>query len=213
MRNLALLAIAALVSTTLGCAVTPWEPKSVNMSANRSGNGIEAVLAHPPFDAFYSCSEHFAGQFEAVGDALGADCSVERLEEIDKRFFSRAYRGLGQENEDWYGWNEAVLAPCNAQVVRLYINPVTNRPGTVGRPPASSVTFRCDDDTHFVYAHIQSPSLAVGDRVTAGQAFARVGNNGYGRVPHIHIGAWRGSKSMQIRWDQTKMKLPPEFRD
>jgi hypothetical protein len=176
------------------------------------GSGIRAVLAHPPFDGFFSCSEHFAGQLESLGDALGADCTFERLESLDGRFFARAYRGLGHENEDWYGWNQPVLAPCRGEVLRLHINPVTNRPGTAGRPPASSVTVRCDDGTHFVYAHIQTPAVAIGDRVTAGQELARVGNNGYGRVPHIHIGAWIGTTPLQIRWDQTKMTLPPEFR-
>jgi hypothetical protein len=176
------------------------------------GNGIPVVLAHPPFDGFFSCSEHFAGQFEALGDALGADCTSERLESLDGRFFARAYRGLGLENEDWYGWNQPVLAPCRGEVMRLHINPVTNRPGTAGRPPASSVTVRCQDGTHFLYAHIQAPAVSVGQRVVAGQELARVGNNGYGRSPHVHIGVWMGSKPLQIRWDQTKMTLPPEFQ-
>ena len=35
----------------------------------------------------------------------------------------------------------------------------------------------------------------------AGQVVARVGNNGYGRSPHIHIGAWKGENPYQIRWD------------
>jgi hypothetical protein len=201
----AALIVGALVIAASGCANTS------DLAAAR-GNGVRAVLAHPLFDGFFTCSEHFAGQFEALGDALGADCMAERLEEIDGRFFPRTYRGLGHENEDWYGWNQAVLAPCRGEVMRLHINPVTNRPGTAGRPPASSITVHCEDGTHFVYAHIQAPAVAVGDRVTAGQKLARVGNNGYGRVPHIHVGAWIGTTPLQIRWDQTKMTLPPEFR-
>ena len=40
-----------------------------------------------------------------------------------------------------------------------------------------------------------------GDTVRAGQFVARVGNNGYGRSPHIHVGAWKGQTPYQIRWD------------
>ena len=43
--------------------------------------------------------------------------------------------------------------------------------------------------------------VARGDTVRAGQVVARVGNNGYGRNPHIHIGAWKGETPYQIRWD------------
>jgi hypothetical protein len=53
----------------------------------------------------YTCSEHFQGQFEYLGDALGADCVVQKLVEAGGRLFPRAYSGDGFRNEDWYGWH------------------------------------------------------------------------------------------------------------
>ena len=174
---------------------------------------IESVLAHPPVDAFYSCSEHFAEQFKWLGDALGTDCQVNRLVEVDGRLFSRTYEGDGSRNEQWYGWDASLLSPCACEVIKLHENPVVNQPGVLGEPPASHVVLRAADGTHFLLAHIQQPEVAVGDRVLPGQKIAHIGNNGYGRTPHVHIGAWRGETPLQIRWDQTKMRLAPEFRD
>ena len=40
---------------------------------------------------------------------------------------------------------------------------------------------------------------------TSGQVVAKVGNNGYSRHPHIHIGAWKGNEPLQIRFDLRAM--------
>lgn len=185
---------------------------AASASAAAPQKPIESVLAHPPVDAFFSCSEHFAGQFQGLGDALGADCLVTRLVEVDGRVFMRHYEGDGRSNEQWYGWRQPLLSPCSCKVVRLHENPKVNEPGVLGEPPASSIVLEAADGTHFLLAHIQEPIVKVGDTVEAGQPIARIGNNGYGRTPHLHIGAWRGDEPLQIRWDQTKMRLPPEFR-
>ena len=42
-----------------------------------------------------------------------------------------------------------------------------------------------------------------GDPVVRGQVLGEGGNNGFGRAPHIHAGAWRGTTPLQIRWDLT----------
>jgi hypothetical protein len=175
-------------------------------SSLAGATGIEAVLAHPPVAAPYTCSEHHEGQFKMPGDALGTDCLVTRLIESDGRLFSRTFAGDGSDNDDWYGWNEPLLSPCDCEVVKLHENAVVNRPGITGKPPASFVVLRTADGTHFLLAHIQSPLVAVGDRVVAGQTLARIGNNGYGRTPHVHVGAWRGKTPLQIRWDQRRMQ-------
>jgi hypothetical protein len=170
------------------------------------------ALAHSPVDAGFTCEEHVAGQLKGLGDELGTDCVVNRLTEVNGRLFSRMYARDGSRNKDWYGWNLPLLAPCDCEVVKVYINPVVNTPGKAGKPLASHVTFKRADGVHFLYAHTQAPLVSVGDKVLAGQPFARIGNNGYSRVPHVHVGAWRGDRPLQIRWNQRTMKLPPEFR-
>ena len=174
---------------------------------------IEPVLAHPPVDAFFTCSEHFQGQFAHVGDALGTDCIPQRLVEENGRMWSRAYSSHGHANEDWYGWHMDLLSPCSCEVVGIHANVVQNEPGIMGKGRSASVTLKDEGGVHFTLAHVRDVVVKEGQRVAAGQPIARFGNNGYSRSPHVHVAAWKGQQPLQIRWDQSKMKLPPEFRE
>lgn len=193
------------ISLALAFSVT-WAARATDEQ------NIEWVLLHPPVDAFYSCSEHFAGQFKHLGDALGTDCVVRKLVEIDGRMWSREHAGDGTRNEDWYGWNKPLLAPCDCEVVKVHENPVQNEPGILGKPPSSSLVFKREDGVHVLFAHIQKALVQEGDRVQAGEPVASIGNNGYGRTPHLHAAAWKENTPLQIRWDQRRMQLPPEYR-
>lgn len=164
------------------------------------------VLIHPLFKAYYMCGEHWAGQLAYVGDDLGSDCIITGgLPADGKSGFSKAYRTDGQTNEDWYGWMEPVLAPFTGTVARTHVNSVVNQPGQLGKPPASFVLFKHDDGTMVLIAHVTDIIVKEGDKVTAGQPFAKVGNNGFGRSPHIHVGAWREKTPLQIRFDLMAM--------
>lgn len=160
-----------------------------------------AVRAHPPFAGLYLCGEHRQGELQGLGDALGSDCLVQRMVEEDGRSWPRAYQGDGRRNEDWFGWRAPVLSPCDCEVLRVQANAQLNEPGRTGRPPAGFVLLRRDDGVHFLLAHLQAFQVAAGERVQAGQVLAEVGNNGFGRMPHLHIGAWQGQQALQIQWD------------
>lgn len=49
---------------------------------------------------------------------------------------------------------------------------------------------------HTVYGHMYPQDLlvAVGQKVTAGQPLARVGNNGDSSAPHLHFEVWPGGR-------------------
>lgn len=168
---------------------------------------ITQFIAHPLFSEPYTCSEHAAGALPYLGDDLGQDCVVQSFVESSGRAFMRSYATDGLKNEDWYGWNKAVLSPCDCTVVAVHINPVTNEPGQPGKPPASLIELQSPDGTLVTVAHIQAPMVQEGDEVKSGQPVARVGNNGFARIPHVHIGAWRGNDALQIRWDQKKIPV------
>ena len=89
----------------------------------------------------------------------------------------------------------------SATVESIRINPETNQPGTMGKPPASAIHFLGDDGLRVVYAHVQDVRIAEGDRVEAGDVVALIGNNGMCWHPHVHVGAWRGDTPLQIRFD------------
>ena len=139
-----------------------------------------------------------------LGDALGTDCTVFdslRGGQDPAGWFAKAYRTDGKTNEDWYGWQQPVLAPFDGTVLEVHLNPVTNAPGDPNPKPASRIVFVRTDGTHVMYGHVNDVRVRKGERVRAGQPVARVGNNGYARAPHIHIGAWRGKTPLQIRFD------------
>ena len=174
-------------------------------ASDSSKREIATVLAHPLFDTYYACAEHAAGALPSLGDDLGQDCMVQAMDDKRTPAFMRAYRTDGATNEDWYGWNREVLSPCDCTVLKTHENPIVNVPGTTGTPPASFVFLKADDGTFFVLAHVQAILVKEGDHINAGQVIARVGNNGFARMPHIHVGAWRGPDGLQIRWDQKHM--------
>lgn len=170
-----------------------------------SDSQITSVLAHPPFATYYSCIEHAASLDFGPGDALGADCIVQAFPEDKERFWLRSHRGDGSSNEDWYGWRKEVLSPCDCTVVEIHVNDTTNMPGQMTPGKASSVKLERPDGTMFTVAHVREIEVEAGEQVRAGQAIARVGNNGYSRHPHVHIGAWKGDQPFQIRFDLSKM--------
>jgi Peptidase family M23 len=166
---------------------------------------IQSVLAHPIFEQVYTCTEHWQGNLKGFGDELGTDCLIERLVEVNGRTWLRPHAGKGAKNEDWFGWNQNVLSPCTCEVVKLTENSVVNVPGILGNPPASFVVLQRTDGVSFLLAHVASVRVKVGEHVAAGQVIAAVGNNGYARHPHIHVGAWRDGEPLQIRFDQAAM--------
>lgn len=177
---------------------------------------IEAAVVHPPVAARYQCSEHALGAEDHVPDALGADCLVVRRTGGPDGNLNSFYTGDGTRNEDWHGWREPLLAPCDGVVAIVSLNPVTTQPGVFGPGRSSAMLFRCgpDDDPDPVQValiHVREVVVAEGDRVQAGDVVARIGNNGRSFNPHVHVGAFRGelfsddAVPLQIRFDLAAM--------
>ena len=166
---------------------------------------LESVLLHPVMWHVYTCTEH--GNGLALGDSYGKDCMAMQVEPAHRkgRMFFSLFKDDGLKNEDWYGWEAPVLAPCDGLVESININVVTNEPGVAPDREkleyASHIIFKCDNGVMVSYAHIRNQSVEVGDRVEAGTMIAEVGNNGVSRAPHLHIGAWRDETPLQIRFD------------
>lgn len=166
---------------------------------------IEAVLLHPVFREPFTCGEHAAGERAIAGDSLGTDCQVLGDTRGKNRSFGRLYRTDGRTNEDWYSWGAEVLSPTDGVLIGLVHNTSVNVPGSKGKPPAGLMQIRRADGIVIMLGHLDNFSVAVGEKVRAGQPVAKVGNNGPSYAPHVHVGASRGSTPFQIRWDQRAM--------
>jgi hypothetical protein len=175
----------------------PVEETAVDAGSNQT------VLAKRIFNGYFSCADHRQGELPTLGDALGTDCHVEVLETIGGRTFARAYRRLGESNEDWYGWGADVLSPCSCKVIRVHVNTIVNTPGETGTPPASFVLLRRADGVMFVVAHLADIEVKELDEIRAGKKLGVIGNNGYARSPHIHIGAFQGTTPLRIVFDNS----------
>ena len=101
-----------------------------------------------------------------------------------------------------------MLAPCDCTVDSIHINPITNKPGVMTPGRASSITFKTKEGQFVLLAHVRDIAVKVGQEIKRGTVVAKVGNNGYSRNPHIHIGAWDSNgKPMQIQFDQSTLAL------
>ncbi|HYC32270.1 MAG TPA: M23 family metallopeptidase [Gemmatimonadales bacterium] len=117
----------------------------------------------------------------------------------------RMYRGDGARNEDWYSWNEPVLAPGGGTVVAARSGEPdweigrTSLPDSVvlARPIAlfgNHVVIDHGNGEFSLLAHLRRGSLLVrvGDRVRRGQPVGRVGFSGSVYTIHNHYQLQRG---------------------
>lgn len=194
----ALLAVPAAVA-----AGAPGEQPRIPPKAAKVTGPIEQVTLGPAFIDRYLCVEH-ALELEYAGDAMGLDCLLPGGVEINRDGFLKLYRTDGKTNADWYGWHAAILAPFDGTVVYVQPEGTENVPGILGPPSAAgAIRFRNDEGVIVTYAHVAKISVKAGDKVTAGQVVAKLGNNGQTRAPGLHIGAYREADvvPLQIRWD------------
>ena len=197
-----MLGLLALTANQVAAPVPkPRSPFSVPPKAVTAPGPIAQVMIGPLFSRPFTCSEHPEGQLDYAGDALGTDCLIIGGIESATKGFAKTYRTNGLTNEDWYGWHQDVLAPFDGVVDMVYSDPIANTPGLTGKPPASMIRFRRADGVIVVYAHATDFRVKAGDQVKQGQTVALVGNNGFARNPHIHVGAYKGTTPYQIRWD------------
>jgi hypothetical protein len=101
-------------------------------------------------------------------------------------------RGDGSRNDDYWAWDQPVLAPAVGTVVEVVDGLADNRPvveADPGRPAGNHVIIDVGDGQYAVLAHFRKGSIEVarGDRVKSGDRLGRVGNSGNSFEPHVHL--------------------------
>ena len=109
----------------------------------------------------------------------------------------RLFRDNPKSNGNFYGYGAEVLAVADARVADLRDdvaenqgnNPRSGRHVTVDSAVGNYITLDLGEGRFALYAHLQPHSLKVklGDKVTAGQVIASLGNSGNSDTPHLHF--------------------------
>ncbi|MFT3710287.1 MAG: M23 family metallopeptidase [Archangium sp.] len=100
-------------------------------------------------------------------------------------------RGKGLTNDDYYAWNQPVVAPAEGVVVVAEDGTADNSPNRApgGNLYGNLLVIDHGTDEFTLLGHLKQGSLLVkpGDRVVKGQRIARVGNSGMSTEPHLHF--------------------------
>jgi Peptidase family M23 len=93
--------------------------------------------------------------------------------------------------QDFYAWDQAVLAPHGGEVVTV-VNDLPDNPLGVkdaDHPAGNYVAIKIAENRFVFIGHLQHGSVVVqsGERVASGQFLGRCGNSGNSDVPHIHL--------------------------
>jgi len=125
-----------------------------------------------------------------------------------------SHRGDGSKPSDYYAYAEPVLATADGEVVagydkmpdsvaamrradeslvdyqkRLRENQAALLAAGIEKIPGNHVVLRHATGIHSVYGHLKpgSVTVAIGDRVKAGQQIGAVGTSGNSTEPHLHF--------------------------
>jgi len=117
-------------------------------------------------------------------------------------------QGKGLENQDYFAWNQPVVAPADGVVVVAEDGVVDNQPNRAvgGNLYGNLIVIDHGTDEFTLLGHLKQGSLLVkpGERVTKGQRLARVGNSGMSTEPHLHFhlmdtGDWRTANGLPLQ--------------
>jgi murein DD-endopeptidase MepM/ murein hydrolase activator NlpD len=116
-------------------------------------------------------------------------------------------RGKGLVNEDYFAWNQPVVAPAEGVVVVADDGVADNVPNRApgGNLYGNLLVIDHGTGEFTLLGHLKQGSLLVkaGDRVVKGQRIARVGNSGMSTEPHLHFqlmdtGDWRTANGLPL---------------
>ena len=124
------------------------------------------------------------------------------------------HRGEGSENEEYWVWQEPVLAPAAGTVVDVSDGLADNTPGvlnTESHPAGNYVVLQTGEREFLHIGHFRQASIEVaeGDRVESGDVIGLTGNSGNSSEPHIHIHLQDSSELL----GPTAQGLPLVFSD
>ncbi|MCJ7543683.1 MAG: peptidoglycan DD-metalloendopeptidase family protein [Phycisphaerae bacterium] len=100
------------------------------------------------------------------------------------------HRGTGDKNEDFYAFGKEILSPAEGVVTDVINGVRDNTPGSMNPYSAlgNAVIIQHGEHEFSVLAHLKLNSITVkvGQKLTAGQVIGLCGNSGNSSQPHLH---------------------------
>ena len=101
-----------------------------------------------------------------------------------------SHEGEGKRNDEFYCWNQPILAPAAATVTVAVDGVVDNAPGSMNaaQRAGNHVILDHGNGEWSLFAHFKRGSLRVkpGEKVAAGDTLGLCGNSGNSSEPHLH---------------------------
>ena len=113
----------------------------------------------------------------------------------------RSHAGDGKRVEDYWCWNQPILAPGAGTLVAVVDSLPDQVPGEMDRahPAGNHVLIDHGNGEYTLLAHLRRGSVEVkpGEIVRAGQPVGRCGNSGNTSEPHLHMHLQNSPKPLQ----------------
>ncbi|GJM27257.1 MAG: hypothetical protein DHS20C16_36720 [Phycisphaerae bacterium] len=124
--------------------------------------------------------------------------------------------GASPNNEDYHAWDQPIIAPVTAGVIRIKDGAEDGAPHQDPDPstPVNGTYLKLNDESTLWLGHMREGSVRVrsGEVVARGAELGRVGNSGYSNEPHLHITAYQlpaGTHSKPIALANVTVSLNP----
>jgi hypothetical protein len=156
---------------------------------------------------------HFAGGAHRKGSINKTMVFAVDIAKLNS-FGSFATGFCPKEPEKYEIFNEPVFSPCDGTVIEV-VEGLENEIPFSGKHPynvGNRIVIR-QEDVNILLGHLQAGSLLVkaGEKVTAGQQIAQVGNSGLTEFPHLHMQAMKSPANDIWNGDGVAMEFSGKF--
>lgn len=120
-----------------------------------------------------------------------------------------SYKDTQIRNENFYAFNEDILAPADGKIVKINNGIKDNIPGEMDseNPAGNYVIIEHPNNEYSILAHLKKNSIQVNvdEHIKEGQYIGKCGNSGNSSEPHLHFQVMDSSsiengKSLRIRF-------------
>lgn len=169
---------------------------SIGFPKIQEGKG-EPPVFQLPFEGRWKMTRGNGSKYTHIG-LLGSyswDFAV-----VDSK--GKTFSGKGELNDEYFAFNQPILAPEDGIVVEVEFGIADNKPDNPNYPQpwGNYVRIQHSKDLFTVLVHLKQDGVSVhpGQRVKKGQLLGRLGNSGNSTQPHLHFHCEYGDENQRV---------------